>query len=320
MNKLSDWSRRAWSSINNLFSLRVIVGRCLKVKKLWNTITNWPKCSTESLHKSILFWTLELIEFESWDCRLKLSPYFCSLDNHSVWRVFEICNWCQSYKNTKLILKITMIVAKSREHLGCSLGMTNIGNFIMASLRSNEVDLSWSIDLSKLEEAIVKEFCLISCNIWVQLSIFSTIACSSIVSKPNIEPCHSKLESDRFISIHDPCLGRWEKTMLKKYWIPIFWSTFLVDSKDCEDVFIASSHSMSLKDTSIFLDDLLEWIANIWIGNDWLLFYCLIKWSNVEWIFKINMCHIVKSLKLFNGNSGIWIYEFLLANSWGCDI
>ena len=72
--------------------------------------------------------------------------------------------------------------------------MAYVRNLCMPSLLSNKVNLGWNIVLAKLVETVVKELLLI--NIRIQMSVGSTISATSVVSKPDVKTCISKLESN----------------------------------------------------------------------------------------------------------------------------
>ena len=116
------------------------------------------------------------------------------MDNHIIWRVMKIDNWSQGDEKTDLVLEISKVVTQGREHLSCSLGVSYVGNFVRASSHSHIIDLSWSIDLTKFEETVVEEVCLI--GVWVVFCVGSAVKAPSIVSKPHIESCISKLEGN----------------------------------------------------------------------------------------------------------------------------
>ena len=119
----------------------------------------------------------------------------------------NFCNWSQSYKNTNFILKISFSVSKTIKHLGCSLWMAYICNFLMTGLSCDIVKGCWKI--IKTHVCPIKVPKLLFILPWIIFSICATISISSWISKPNIisRTCGNKCRRNICV-VHDPTVCR----------------------------------------------------------------------------------------------------------------
>ena len=76
--------------------------------------------------------------------------------------------------------EIVFILGESVEHLGCSLRVASVGDFLLASCVSHEVNLSRQVILSEVLEVVSKELLFIF--FWVQQIVFSGVNVASVVS------------------------------------------------------------------------------------------------------------------------------------------
>jgi len=83
--------------------------------------------------------------------------------------------------------------------------MAEVSNLRLASLCSDEVDLSRSVILAKLKPRVVEELgCL---GVRVDMVILPCISGASVVSEPDVVACSSKDEGWRLFGVHDPPLS-----------------------------------------------------------------------------------------------------------------
>lgn len=148
--------------------------------------------------------------------------------------------------------------------------MSNVGDFILSSLFSNVVYLSWSIMISHLSPA---ELPISFIFFWIKSSMSHTIFDSSLVTKPNIETFSNKSECWRSgIVIHDPAISRISDSMLKEDNFSIVCCLRRSNSKDVEDIPIICGYWVRFIDETIFLNNLNESFIKIRISLQMLLF------------------------------------------------
>lgn len=92
--------------------------------------------------------------------------------------------------------------------------MTNPRQLSFAGLLQNEVNLGWSIILSKFIETEVPEFGRVL--VWVKSGVLSRVDASSVVAKPDIKASMGKEEGNRVGSIGQPGFSRGKQTVLQE--------------------------------------------------------------------------------------------------------
>ena len=78
-----------------------------------------------------------------------------------------------SDKERHLILEVGRVFGKTREHLGCALGVSDVGDLLTASLRLDHVNDSWEVILSHFIPAEIPE--LLPVDKWIKLGMIPTV-------------------------------------------------------------------------------------------------------------------------------------------------
>lgn len=157
--------------------------------------------------------------------------------------------------------KIVLVSGKSVEHLGCALGVADVGNLLVSGLCDDVVYHSWQVVLAHLLPVKSPIFGFIL--VMVVRGMSKTVGVASTISKPDIitstggNECRSNV-----FPVHDPSIGRIKYTMLhKNSRFSMCWVSFPIQSWNaphCELVAILSYNGVRLKLKTVLHAHLLE--------------------------------------------------------------
>lgn len=179
--------------------------------------------------------------------------------------VSESDYWSQSNKKVNSLVNPSLIRAERIEHLGGSLRVTHISQFLNPSKFSDFVDLGRKVVFSQLDEAVGEEFWFVF--LWVESHMLSGVIISSVISKPDIISSVCEFECWRFFwTVGGPAIRGCKKAVLHKDDWGIFFQVWTFNSVHGENISILRGDLMLLKSKTGFGDELFEsLVIGLWI-------------------------------------------------------